>query len=195
MPVTVPTPTILKDAGALLWAPLASLEPTNMVAGSVFTDTWPVAWKVLGPTEDGSEFTYESKVEAITVAEFFDPIQYATTERSGNFAFNLADYTMQNLARALNGGTLQTVSGAGATQLSSLVPPSPGNEVRCMIGWESLDRTMRVIAYQCLNGGAIKTAFKKAPSKAMIPCQFNFEVPPSGIPWKAYSAGAGRVGA
>src|SRR5512139_4076276 len=195
MPVTLATPQILTDPGYLLWAPLSSAEPSNTVVGGVFTDTWPVAWINLGATEDGSEFSYEVKVEAIKVAEFFDPIRYATTERTGSFAFNLADYTLNNLKRAYNGGTLATVSGAGTTLLSSYVPPTPGNEVRAMLGWESLDRTMRIICYQTLNGGEVKSAFKRAPSMAVIPCKLMSEVPVSGIPFKLYTAGTARVGA
>src|SRR5215207_2264566 len=106
MPATLAQPTILTDPGYLFWAPLLSALPTNTVAGSVFTDSWPVAYKMLGATEDGSEFNYETKLEAINVAEFFDPVRWATTERNGSFAFNLASYTMENLKRALNGGTL-----------------------------------------------------------------------------------------
>lgn len=193
MPSTA-VPNILTDPGYLFWAPLLSAEPTNTVVGSKFTDSWPVAWISLGATEDGSAFTYETTVEPITVAEFFDPIRYSTTERAGNFAFNLADYTLNNLKRAYNGGTLATVSGAGATLLSSLVPPTPGNEVRAMIGWESLDNTMRVICYQTINSGSITSAYRKAPAFAVIPCTFNFEVPAAGNPWKMYSAGTARVG-
>jgi len=194
MPVTLAIPTILKDPGYLLWAPLLSAEPTNTVVGSVFTDTWPGAWINLGATEDGSKFKYESKVEPIPVAEFFDPIQYSTTERSGSFAFNLAHYTLQNLKRAFNGGTLATVSGSGTTLLSSYIPPAPGAEIRAMIGWESLDATMRIVCYQTLQGGAMETEFKKAPDKAVIPCEFMFEVPTSTIPYKMYTAGTARVG-
>lgn len=193
MPSTA-VPQILTDPGYLFWAPLLSAEPTNTVVGSKFTDAWPVAWISLGATEDGSAFTYETTVEPITVAEFFDPIRYSTTERAGNFAFNLADYTLNNLKRAFNGGTLATVSGAGATLLSSLVPPTPGNEVRAMIGWESLDNTMRTICYQTINSGSITNAYRKAPAFAVIPCTFNFEVPAAGNPWKMYSAGTARVG-
>ena len=193
MPTTA-TPNILTDPGYLFWAPLATAEPTNTVAGSKFTDSWPVAWKSLGATEDGSEFSYETTVEAITVAEFFDPIRYSTTERSGSFSFNLADYTMLNLSRAFNGGgvvgvgagNVALVSGTGATALHSLTAPSPGNEVRAMIGWESLDSTMRLICYQTINSGSIASAFRKAPNFAVIPCTFNFEVPASGNPWKMY---------
>ncbi len=193
MPSTA-TPFILRDPGYLFWAPLASSEPANTVVGSKFTDAWPVAWISLGATEDGSEFAYSSKLEAITVAEFFDPIAYATTERSGSIAMALTDYTLKNLQRAMNGGALTVVSGTGATQLTKFVPPSPGAEVRSMIGWESLDSTLRVICYQTIQGGELKSSFKKAPAKATIPCQFNFEVGPSGDPFAFYAAGAQRAG-
>lgn len=192
MPTTA-TPNVLTDAGYLFWAPLASTVPTNTVTGSVFTDSWPVAWISLGATEDGSTLSYESTVEPIQVAEFFDPIRYATTARQGSIAFNLADWTLANYRRALNGGTLTVVSGTGATQLNRYRPPAPGAETRAMIGWESLDATTRVICYQTLNGGTIESAFRKAPDKALIPCQFNFEVPTSGIPFEIYTAGTARA--
>lgn len=191
MPTTA-TPNILTDPGYLFWAPLGSTEPSNTVVASKFTDAWPVAWISLGATEDGSEFAYETSVEAVRVAEFFDPIKWATTDRSGSFAFNLADWTLTNMKRAMNGGTLTVVSGTGATTLSSLTPPVPGQEVRAMIGWESLDSSVRIVAYQCLNSGTISSAFRKAPAFATIPCTFNFEVPSAGQPWKMYTAGTAR---
>lgn len=194
MPATLAQPTILTDPGYLFWAPLLSTLPTNTVVGSVFTDTWPAAWKMLGATEDGSEFNYETKLEAIKAAEFFDPLRWVTTDRSGSFAFNLMSYTMANLARAMNGATVATVSGAGTTLLSKLTPPTPGAEVRAMIGWESLDATLRIVTYQTIQGGAIKTAFKKAPSVAVMPCSFNFEAPSSGVPFEMWSAGTTRLG-
>lgn len=191
---TIATPNILTDAGFLFMSPLATAEPTNTVSASKFTDAWAATWVPLGATEEGSTFSYQTNVEAVSVAEFFDPIKYATTSRSGSFAFNLADYTLSNWKRALNGGpvALTAVSGTGATSLFSTGPLTPGLEVRVMLGWESLDSTIRIIAYQCLNGGEISSAFRKAPDKALIPCTFNFEIPASGIPWKMYSAGAAR---
>jgi hypothetical protein len=190
MPGTTATPALLTDPGYLFWAPLGTAEPTNTVAGSVFTDTWPVAWISLGATEDGSTFGYQSTVQPIQVAEFFDPIKYATTDRSGSFAFSLASWTLNNLKRAMNGGSLTVVSGTGGTALNSFTPPAPGTEVRAMIGWESLDATLRIIAYQCMQGGKVDMAFKKAPSVAAIPVEFDFEVPSSGTPWKMYAAGS-----
>lgn len=195
MPLSTATPLVLTDPGFLFWAPLASTEPTHAAASSTYdADAWPAAWISLGATEDGSKVSYETKVEPITVAEFFDPIAYRTVERSGNIAFNLTNWTLNTLKRVFNGGTIATVSGTGATLSSSYVLPTPGNEVRAMIGWESLDHTVRLIIYQAINGGTIEQAYQKAPAKAMLPCQFMFEVPSSGQPIKYYAAGTARLG-
>jgi hypothetical protein len=157
-----------------------------------------VAWINAGATEDGSKFSYQSNIEAITVAEFFDPIRWTTTSREGSFSFNLASYTLQNLRRALNAGTgaVTTVSGTGATLSSMLTPPAPGQELRTMVGWESLDHTMRFVAYQVINGATIESAFAKAPAKAVIPFDLRFEVPASGVPFNFWAAGdtTGRLG-
>jgi hypothetical protein len=198
MSLTTATPLILTDPGFIFTAILNSTEPAHVAAGSTYdADVWPVAWVNAGATEDGSTFSYKSDVEAISVAEFFDPIRWTTTGREGSFSFNLANYTLHNLRRALNAGTgaVTTVSGTGATLSSALTPPTPGTELRTMVGWESLDHTMRFIAYQCINGGEITSAYKKAPSFATIPFTLQFEVPASGIPFKFYGAGTGRLGA
>ena len=195
MPLSTAVPMVLTDPGYLLIAPLASTVPTNTVAGSVFTDSWDAAWLSLGATEEGSTFSYSTTVEPIKVAEFFDPISYSTTERAGSIAFNLADFTLSNYRRAINGGVaaLAATSGTGATTLGTLEPPEPGAEVRCMIGWESLDHTVRLICHQTIQGGEISSAFNRAPNKALIPCTFQLEVPTAGKPWTMYTAGANRL--
>jgi hypothetical protein len=197
MSLTQATPLILQDPGFLFWAPLLTTEPTHAAAGSTYdADVWPVAWIPLGATEDGSQFSYQINAEAVYVAEFLDPVRWSTVSRAGSFSFNLANYTLKNLSRAYNGGTFSTVSGTGATLSTKLLPPSPGSEVRAMIGWESLDHTMRIVAYQCLNSGTVASAYKKPPAYAVAPCMFNFEVPPGAPqqPFAAYVAGVGRLG-
>ena len=179
---SVATPTVLTDPGMLWIAPLGTADPTNTVTGGVFTDDPPVAWVPLGATTEGSEFSYSTTVEAVRVAEFFDPIKYATTERGGNIAFNLASFTLSNYQRALNGGVaaLTATSGTGATSLFTFEPPDPGTEVRSMILWESTDRTLRLLLRQTIQGGEVQSAFKKAPDIAAIPCTFNMETPVGG---------------
>lgn len=194
MAPTTATPNINVGAGYLFWAPIGSSEPTHTAADSVFTDAWPVAWINLGATEEGSAFSTETTVETIDVAELFDPVAYKTTARASSISFALADITLSNLKRVLNGGTLATVGGAGATLVSSYTPVTPGSEVRSMIGWESLDNSLRLICYQCFQGGNTEMAFRKAPDNTSYPATFNLEVPSSGVPWRKYSAGTVRLG-
>lgn len=193
MPSTA-VPLLMTDPGYLFTAPVLTAFPVNTVVGSVFTDAWGAPWASLGATEDGSDFTYASKVEPIMAAEFFDPLIYRTTERSGSMAFVMLNWTLGGFKTALNGGTRTVVSGASTTLLTSYTPPAPGSEVRCMIGWESLDGTTRIIIPQALNGAEIKSSFKKAPAKAGIATDWKFEVPASGFPFSIYTAGVARAG-
>jgi hypothetical protein len=192
---TTATPFIMSDPGYLFWAPGDTVVPTMTAAASKFTDAWPVAWINLGATEEGSELSFSTSVEPIRVAEIFNPINYSVVEQSSSMSFSLADYTLKNLQRAWNGIAPVTVSGTGATLVSALDPPLPSEIVRCAIGWESLDGTMRMIAQRTINGSEITSAFRRAPDKALIPCQFQFEIPTGGTrPFRFYAAGTARLG-
>jgi hypothetical protein len=196
-PTAVATPFLLTDPGYLFGAPLGTTEPANTVAGSVFTDAWAVAWIPLGATVDGSTLSYQINIEAISVAEFFDPIAFKTTSRQGSFAFSMADADLHSVKRAYNGGmgVIAPTSGTGATALGKVEPPDPGTELRIMLGWESLDNTARVIMRQCIQGGEVQMQFQKAPAFAAVPAAFSFEVPAAAKPFSIYSAGASRLGA
>lgn len=180
--------------GYLFWAPLLTAEPANTVVGSVFTDAWPGAWIPLGATEEGTELATEIETDKAYVAEYLDSVKTVTTTRQTNMSFSLYNTTAQNYKRAMNGGTIATVSGAGTTLLSSFVPVQAGLEVRAMIGWESTDNTQRAILYQCLQVGAVTERFRKGSEYNVFPCQFTTEVPASGISIKRYYAGTVRLG-
>lgn len=192
----IATPLLLTDPGVLYWAPTGTALPATVggtVAGSVFTDSWPVAWIPLGATESGSEITASLTVEPIDAAEFIDHLAYRTTERSFQVAMVLKNFTAANLARTYN-TTAATVSGSAATLLTKVSPPNPGSEVRCMIGFESLDSTVRWVAYQVINSGDVATAFAKSPTVAMLPWTANCEKPTATQPVDWWFAGATRTG-
>lgn len=200
MPTTA-TPLIMTDPGFVFLAPLGTALPAAGVGGTVvaskFSDAWTAGWWNMGGTEDGSEFSFSTSVEPIRVAEIFNPVQYAVTEQATSMAFSAADWTGHNLRRAMNVGTanLSTISGATTTLLSRLRPPAPSEIVRQMVGWESLDGTVRLFGYQVINGGEVTSAFKKSPDNALIPFQLNFEVPVSPtVPFDFFIAGVARVG-
>jgi hypothetical protein len=129
------------------------------------------------------------------VAEFFDPIKYATTERTGSIAFALANWTLSNVKRAMNGGVAAlTSTGTTGSELTTFTPPAPGSEVRSMVMWESTDATVRVLIYQALQGGEVSMQFQKAPAFAGIPFTMNMEIPVGGTaPFKMWTAGLTRV--
>ena len=194
MPPVVNKPTILTDPGFLWIAPLGTAAPTNTVTAGKFADVVPAAYLPLGATTEGSTFAYATTIEAIRVAEFFDPIQYATTERSGSMAFNLAHWSLTNYRRALNGGVAALApTGVAGQELTTFEPPDPGTEVRAMILWESTDSTLRLLMRQVIQGGEVSSAFTKAPDIAAIPCTFNLEIPTSGKPFTFYQAGVTRA--
>jgi hypothetical protein len=188
---TVPLDALALGPGYLYHAPLLSALPANTVVGSVFTDTWPVAWLLVGATDEGSEFTYELDTEDVEVAEFLDPPAVVSTGRTIGINFAMVNVHATNFKRAMNGGVI-TTSGTGATTLNEFTPPDVGSEVRAMIGWESQDSTERLIGYQCFQAGEINVERRKGADKATIPVEYRMEKPVSGPPFRYWTAGTVR---
>lgn len=197
MPVTVDPALILSgQPGVLYHAPLATANPTNTVVASVFTDTWPTGWTPLGPTDAGTTFSNAVSTANVEVAEQLTPVKIVTTGRADSIAFALENFTLANYRRTMNAGTGSVVatSGTGTTALTTFSPPIPGTEVRCMIGWQSDDNTLRLLCYQCFQTGSVSPTFNKGNAKASLAVTFSLETPASGIDFNIYAAGASRVG-
>ena len=195
MPPAASSPNVLTDPGFLWIAPLGTADPTNTVTTGKFSDSVAAAWIPLGATTEGSTFSYSTSVEPIRAAELFDPVKYVTTERGGSIAFTLMNWTLSNYRRAMNGGIAAlTPTGTSGSEFTTLTPPTPGNEVRAMILWESTDATIRIRLKQCLQGGEISTAFQSGANPAAIPCTFNMEIPAGASePFDIWGAGLTRV--
>lgn len=195
MPGTVPQPVLMQDPGILWIGALGTAEPTPTATAGKFSDTLPVAWLLLGPTDEGSVFSDAVSTDTITVAEFLNPVKNVTTGRLSKLSFALASWTLSNYRRSLNGGVaaIAPVGTAGA-EVTSLEPPVEGQEVRCMIMWESTDNTLRLLGRQAYQTGEVSTTFKPGADNALIPCEYSFEQPATGLrPWKMWAAGTTRV--
>jgi hypothetical protein len=130
------------------------------------------------------------------VAELLEAPLWRATDRVSSFGFSLANVTATNLSRAFNGAQTTVTYGTPAdatTQSTQVTPVTLGQEIRCMIGWESLDSTVRIVGYQCFNGGDVKLSMGKVPAKATIPWAANLELPAGGVPWNIWTAGANRA--
>lgn len=189
--IVMPPANLLTDAGFLLWAPVGSSLPSNTVVGGIFTDAWPVAWIPLGRTDTGSKMDDNATTTEIDSAEDYYALSNRTSKRAGGVSFNLLNYTATNLARALN-GAVTTVTGSGTTLLTQVDAPNPVNEVPCMIGYESLDQTVRYVARQVRNAGNLSVAMAKATA-SMIPWNANLEKPQSAQPYSWWTAGSARA--
>lgn len=169
--------------------------PGGTVAGSVFTDALGASWVPAGVTAEGSEFSYQLSTDTIEVAEYLDPLSYVSTGRQAAVAFDAAQDHLNTWKMALNGGTISTVSGSGATLLSQYEPPTVGSEVRIALFWESDDLTMRKWYPRCFQTGSLTVARKKGADYARFPMSFGLEQPASGQPFYVWGAGTVRLGA
>src|SRR5207302_9482095 len=109
----------------------------------------------LVPTDQGSQFHDTLQTTDLDYAESYYPYGVAVVSRDATIDFALVHNTATNLKKMLNGATVAT-AGSGATLLSTLTPPVIGSEVSRMIGWESNDHTIRLVAYQALQIGSVE---------------------------------------
>lgn len=188
--VTVPKGALSFGAGYLYTSLLGVAAPTNTVAGSVFTDTWPVGWNLWGVTREGHTLNVEIDTDTVEAAEYLDPLLTVTTGRTISAEFELMQIHLTNFKRSFNGGVLST-SGSGATLLSTYTLPAIGGEVRCQLGWESVDGTERWWGMQCFQTGSVAIQRQKGADNASLPLTFNFEPDASSQP--IYFASAGTV--
>jgi len=189
--VTVPKNALAREPGYLYIANLGTSLPANTVAGSVFTDTWPAGWNLIGITKTGSEFDYTINTDQIYAAEYYDPIVIVTTGRAASIKFEMMQVHATNMRRAINGGNL-VVTGSGATQLNTLTPANVGQEIRQMVGWEANDSTERLVLEQVFQTGTLTVARQKGVDNATLPVEYSAELPASGFPFQYFTAGTLR---
>jgi hypothetical protein len=134
--------------------------------------------------------------DTINVAEFLNPIRNVVKSRESALSFALASWTLSNYRRAINGGVAAIApTGTTGAEVTSLEPPVEGSEVRSMIMWESTDSSVRLLGRQSFQTGEVKSDMKPSPDLALIPCEWQFEQPATGLrPWKMWAAGTIRVG-
>lgn len=196
MSLSQATPLLLREPGFLFSALLLSTEPTHTAAGSSYDlDAWPVAWVPWGPTAEGSVFGYNTNLEPIRVAELFDPVAFSITETGATLAFAVTNFTLQNIARLMNAPSslVTTVSGTGVTLSSKVEPPDSDQIINRMIGWESLDHTMRFVGRQAINGGEMQINLARGAA-ANIASTWSFQRPTTGKAFTFYGAGTARLG-
>lgn len=186
--------TAATGSAVLYKSTAGTLSVGGTVSGSKFSDAWPSGWTPWGATREGHEFTWTPSTGNIEIAEEVLPISTVTESVESSVDFEVVQFTAYNFAAALNGGTVTTISGTGATQLTELEPPDLGSEVRLQIGWESADSSERAWYVQCFQGGDLSVAHQKGTNNAGLSVSFKLEQPAYGKPFRRFVAGSTPVG-
>lgn len=188
--VTVPKNALAFGAGYLYWSLQGVSAPTNTVVGSVFTDTWPAGWNLLGVTKDGHTLNVGFESDAVEAAEYLDALLNVLTGRTVTMDAEFQQIHLTNFKRMFNGGTLAT-SGAGTTLLTTYTLPAIDGVIRCQLGWESTASDERWWAMACFNTGSVGIQRKKGAANATLPVTFTMEPDATGQP--VYFASAGTL--
>lgn len=184
--------------GSLYAAPLGTTEPTGV------TGAWPAGWTLLGYTTQGSTFTFTPTLAPVTVEEEFWPLKNVITKYAGKLTFVFAETTKRNLVLAFNGSlgasANATMSGTGAGGSLWVEPPTPGKELRIMLGWDAQPEGAttggtagttgwgRMICRQCIQGSAIKVVHRKGANKTSWSVSFELEKPAGKQPVRFWLA-------
>lgn len=192
MPSQTITPGQIKTGpGILRYAPLGTAIPTVTAAASKIVATW-TNWVDPGATDAGITYTESTDTSDIRVAESLYPVRTVTTGKTGRISVTLSQVSDLNWKLAMNGGTI-TVTGTGATKLSSYVPPLMGFEVRVMLSFVSYDEEEAFVWPQVFNVGSVETARSTLDTKAELPLEFNVELPDPAVlttPYRRWVANA-----
>ncbi|MDL4812819.1 phage tail tube protein [Actinomadura opuntiae] len=187
--ITVPTTGLTLGPGFLFYAPLGSVLPDNTVTNGKFTDPWPEAWKPIGITKEGHEFSVEPDTDNVEVAEYLETLQYVTTGREIGMNFEIARITSSLMKVAMNGGTI-TSTGTGTDQLNQYTPPEIGEETRLMLGWESNYFNERLVIPKAFQQGNVTVARQKGADNATLPTEFRCERLQGEPPFYHWTIGA-----
>lgn len=163
---------VLTGPGDVYVAPIGTAEPASATA------TLDAAFRNVGYTDGGINFSYALSSENIAVDQELDPVRVKTTGRVASVQFNMAEINRQNLALALN-------AGADAANTGTFEPPAPGDEVRVMVLFET-EEGARWLFRRCLQTGSITMSSQKGAQKRLIPVTFSLEKPDSDDPFQVW---------
>lgn len=173
------TTEVLTGPGYLYTAASGEAFPSNAPADH---STDPGGnWEDVGYTDDGAAFEFDLTFEDIEVAELAEPIESRWTAAEYRLVAALAQFRLENLQTALNGGTITPVAGPPVQQ--TYTPPTVGGDTAATLLFafeneQGFGTNLEVPSYR--NVGSASVPFTKAPQKSVLACSFKFQSPSSG---------------
>lgn len=188
--MSVTASNLLMGPATLYYAPFGSTEP----AGAELTTAPASPWVDLGGTNGGLTMTVNLTYTNLVVDQVVDNLGSRLTARDIQVATSLAEYTLDNLKIALNGGTITTGASGAPDEFD------PGNAVSTtqpeygaliFDGWAPADADgnsmrRRVVVRKVLSTASVGTAYAK-DQQTLLPVTFDaFYVSSSVAPFHIF---------
>lgn len=158
--------------GLLFVAPTGTAEPTSA------EEALAAAFREVGYTAQGSRVGSTRTIEQSFVEEEVEPVITAVTRKVTTVRFEMAEFTLANLALALDG-----IADFTGDEYESV---DPGDEERVMLVLDKEDGK-RFLFRQCFPGGEVGWDNKKAPTMSVVPVEFSVEKPAGAKAWTAWN--------
>lgn len=160
--MTVTSTNLIQGPATLYAAPFGSTEPVSLT-------TAPAApWIDLGGTSDGAELSIADEYSVLNVDQIVYEVERRRTNRVVTIKTQLAEATLENLARAIN----NTAPAAGVlTADDGLTAFNPPYQAVLLDGIAPGGFRRRIIVRKVLSTDSMDSAYKK-DSMTLIPVTF-----------------------
>lgn len=164
---------LIVGAGYIYHAAIGTTEPED---DQVHEEPSSASWSNLGFTDGGVSLTYSPEFFQLAVDQLVDPIGQRLTAREFVISTNLAEATLDNFQKILNGGTLATGTAGSGVSFQSFTPEvdptgAPTYFMVIFDGFAPGGFARRVILRKTLQVGEIGQSYTK-DGQTMYPVQF-----------------------
>lgn len=111
--MTVTVSNLIQGPGTLYVGTYSATGAQEPSSSAINTTPASSAWTDLGATQDGVNFEIAREFSELAVDQIIDTPDRRQTKREFGFSTNLAEVTLENLARASNEATANVTSGSG----------------------------------------------------------------------------------
>lgn len=167
--MSVTVSNFLQGPAELYAGAFGAAEPAESAVNSTPAAS---AWTDMGGTSGGARLNVALTYSELAVDQLVDSPGRRLTKRDFNIATSLAEVTLDNLDRALNGGTSSSGSGWEAWEPNSDSAATQPNYFAVLLhGWAPAGNRRQVVGRKMLNIANLEAAYQK-DGQTLIPVDF-----------------------
>lgn len=161
--MAVSTTNLIQGPGTLYTGAFGATEPADTAVNAAVDDG---VWTDIGGTTDGCQLSIMQEFSELAVDQIVDVPGRRLTKRDFSLTTNMAEPTLENLAVAMNAGSV-TTGGTGATQFKKLEPTSdtsatqPTYKALILDGYAPEQYRRRVIVRKVLSTNNVDFSYTK----------------------------------